>query len=195
MPRPDVSHERIPQILDAAAELFSRRGIDGAGMNELSEATGLSKAAIYHYFPGKDSIIHSLVERLFATDQPHLEALAHDSERSAVERLLEYVDRLSEFLGKTSGLQPVFLESYSRASRDPVIAEMIAKFFKGYHQLCEKIIRQGIATGELDDSLKVKAATSALVTQVEGCLVIANLTNQRVEKLLRQNLRFIIERL
>ncbi|MEM1293897.1 MAG: TetR/AcrR family transcriptional regulator [Verrucomicrobiota bacterium] len=195
MPRPDVSHERIPQILDAAAELFSRRGIDGAGMNELSEATGLSKAAIYHYFPGKDSIVHRLVERLFNTDQPHLEALARDEDRSATDRLREYVDQLADSLGQTSGLQPVFLESYSRASRDPVIAKSIATFFKGYHQLCEKIIRQGIASGEFDASLKPKLVTSALVTQVEGCVVIANLTGQRVETLLRQNLRFVIERL
>ncbi len=195
MPKPDVSHERIPQILDAAADLFSRRGIDGAGMNELSEATGLSKAAIYHYFPGKDAIIHRLVERLFTTDQPQLEALVHDTGRTAVERLLEYVDQLARVLAETSGLQPVFLESYSRASRDPVIADLVGKFFQRYHELCEKIIRQGIAAGEFDESLKPKLATSALVTQVEGCIVIANLTNQRVERLLRQNLRFVIERL
>ncbi|MEM9015547.1 MAG: TetR/AcrR family transcriptional regulator [Verrucomicrobiota bacterium] len=195
MPKPDVSHERIPQILDAAAELFSRRGIDGAGMNELSEATGMSKAAIYHYFPSKDSIIHGLVERLFATDQPHLEALVGDTERSAVERLLEYVDHLADFLAETSGLQPVFLESYSRASRDPVIADLVGQFFQGYHQLCEKIVRQGVAAGEFAEGLKPKAVTSALVCQVEGCLVIANLTDQPVEKLLRQNLRFFIGRL
>ncbi|MEM7011953.1 MAG: TetR/AcrR family transcriptional regulator [Verrucomicrobiota bacterium] len=195
MPRPDVSHERIPQILDAAAELFSRRGLDGAGMNELSEATGLSKAAIYHYFPSKDSIVHHLVERLFTTDQPHLEALVDEVNRSATERLLEYVDQLANYLVETSGLQPVFLESFSRASRDPVIAQMISKFFLGYHRLCEEIIRQGRAAGEFDDSLQPKSAASALVTQVEGCIVIASLTEEPVEKLLRKNLRFLIERL
>lgn len=195
MPRPDVSHERIPQILDAAAELFSRRGIDGAGMNELSETTGLSKAAIYHYFPGKENIVHALVDRLFSTDQPYLEALVEESNRGAVERILDYVDHLADFLGETSGLQPVFLECYSRASRDTKVAEIVAKFFKGYQKLSEKLISQGIASGELPSDTNPKMVSSVLVTQIEGCIVIANLTGQKVQTVLRRNLRFLVGRL
>lgn len=195
MPKPDVSHERIPQILDAAAVLFSRRGIDGAAMNELSEATGLSKAAIYHYFPSKDSIVRSLIERLFSTDQSNLETLANDTNRSAVERLLEYVEELAKIVAATTELQPVLLESYVRGSRDHATAELIRSFFKVNQRLCEKIVYQGVAAGEFSETIDPQVATTALIAQVEGSILIANFIGERAEDSLRQNLHFLIERL
>ncbi len=187
-----MSHKRIPQILDAAAELFSRRGIDAAGMNELSEASGLSKAAIYHYFPGKDAIIQGLVKRLFDSDQPYLVALAEARERGALERILDYVDHLGKFLSKTAGLQPVFLECFARASRDATIRKAIAGFFSGYQRLFETILKQGVQSGELAKTTNCKLMGSAVVTQIEGCIVIAHLTGQPVQSLLRRNVGFLL---
>ena len=139
--------------------------------------------------------MHALVERLFNTDQPYLEALAEDSDRSVIERIQDYVNHLAKFLGKTSGLQPVFLESYARASRDPKVAELVAGFFEEYQRLAEKLLRQGIASGEFPEDTNPKLVSSVLITQIEGCIVIANLTGQRVETLLRRNMGFLLKRL
>jgi TetR/AcrR family transcriptional repressor of lmrAB and yxaGH operons len=38
--------------LDAIADVFREHGYDGASLTTLSEATGLGKASLYHYFPG-----------------------------------------------------------------------------------------------------------------------------------------------
>ncbi len=57
MSRPDVRDERVPQIIDAAAQVFARDGIDGANMSEIAEAAGVSKATIYHYFASKEDLI------------------------------------------------------------------------------------------------------------------------------------------
>ena len=60
-PRRDVSEERKEQILDAAAEVFSRKGFDKARMDDIVEKTGLSKGALYWYFKSKDEIFEALV--------------------------------------------------------------------------------------------------------------------------------------
>lgn len=46
-------------ILDRAAQLFAQRGYTAASMNEVAEACGLSKPALYHYFRDKyDLLVH-----------------------------------------------------------------------------------------------------------------------------------------
>lgn len=52
-------------ILTTAAELFSTKGFAGTSMSDLAENLGLSKAAIYHHFESKESILMNLVNSTF----------------------------------------------------------------------------------------------------------------------------------
>jgi AcrR family transcriptional regulator len=47
---------RRQKILDAAAMVFSRRGIQGATMVEIAQEAGLTPGALYRYFPSKDRL-------------------------------------------------------------------------------------------------------------------------------------------
>lgn len=49
MPAPSISKEQVLERLTAA---FRAHGYDGASIAVLSEATGLGKASLYHYFKG-----------------------------------------------------------------------------------------------------------------------------------------------
>lgn len=48
-------------IIDAAKELFSTKGIDGTSMDEIAARSEYSKSTIYVYFSGKDDIYYSIV--------------------------------------------------------------------------------------------------------------------------------------
>lgn len=52
-------------ILIKAADLFSEKGYAGTSMSDLAEDLGLSKAAIYHHFESKESILMNLVKSTF----------------------------------------------------------------------------------------------------------------------------------
>ena len=41
------------RILDAADEIFVRRGIDGARMQEIADHAGVNKALLHYYFRSK----------------------------------------------------------------------------------------------------------------------------------------------
>jgi len=49
-------------ILTHAAHLFARGGYPGTSMNEVADSTGLSKAAIYHYFRDKYALLVDIAE-------------------------------------------------------------------------------------------------------------------------------------
>jgi AcrR family transcriptional regulator len=50
------------EILARAAELFARRGYPGTSMNEVAEACGMSKAALYHYVRDKDQLLVEIAQ-------------------------------------------------------------------------------------------------------------------------------------
>lgn len=52
-------------ILSKAASLFSEKGYAGASMSDLAKDLDLSKAAIYHHFESKESILMNLVNSTF----------------------------------------------------------------------------------------------------------------------------------
>ena len=61
--RGDVTRERI---LEAAAQAFDRRGYLGVNLNDVVQELGLTKGALYHFFPNKERLATEIVRRHFA---------------------------------------------------------------------------------------------------------------------------------
>ena len=51
------------RILDAAYELFSRRGIRAAGTEEVLAKAGVAKSTLYRHFPSKDELVLAFLQR------------------------------------------------------------------------------------------------------------------------------------
>ena len=58
------------KILDAAEDLFARRGFAGIGMREVAEAAGLGKSSLFHHFKSKAELYAAVVGRIL----DHLDA-------------------------------------------------------------------------------------------------------------------------
>ena len=55
-------NDQRESILEHAAHLFARRGYPSTSMNQVAEASGLSKATLYHYYRDKYSLLVSIAE-------------------------------------------------------------------------------------------------------------------------------------
>lgn len=72
MARPRAARygEQRMQILQAAAEVFARRGYTAATLNDIALVSGVSKATLYHYFTDKQQLLFEVasehVQRLEA---------------------------------------------------------------------------------------------------------------------------------
>lgn len=183
MPRPDVRDERIPQILDAAALVFSQHGIDGASMSQVADASGVSKATIYHYFASKDALILALVKRLFEADQPGLAKLKAGT-TPAADRLYAYSMELVELLERSRVLAPIIAEIRARADRMEAIQAVMSAYFAGYIRAFTEVIQQGIEHGELRGSVMASDAGLTFAVLVEGAIVIAQHTGQPLDRVM-----------
>ena len=57
-----TAEERREAILNAALEVFARRGYNGSSIDEIAQTAGISKALIYEHFPSKRDLHVSLLE-------------------------------------------------------------------------------------------------------------------------------------
>ena len=63
-PIPRIPRAEVKQrLLDAAAELFSRRGVHATTLDDVARAAGFSKGAVYSNFSSKDDLVRSLMRR------------------------------------------------------------------------------------------------------------------------------------
>ncbi len=78
-------------MLDAAEELFARRGFGGVGLAEVAERAGLGKASLFHHFPSKSQLYSAVMARVLTTlDDALVRALAEGG--SPTQRLDRWVD-------------------------------------------------------------------------------------------------------
>jgi AcrR family transcriptional regulator len=61
--RGEATRERI---LEAAARAFDRRGYLGVNLNDVVQELGLTKGALYHFFPTKERLAAEIVRRHYA---------------------------------------------------------------------------------------------------------------------------------
>lgn len=171
MSRPDVRDERIPQIIDAAAEVFSRNGIDGANMSEIAEAAGVSKATIYHYFTSKEDVIVALVKRVFSLDRTAVDRLRKGN-GAIRDRLLAYAVELAGLVIKNRELFVVTGEIQARAARVPSLRPLAAEFYGEYLAVLESVIEQGVDQKEVHTDIDVRTTALGYMSVVEGSMIV-----------------------
>ena len=63
-PRPTRNDAQRQAILDAASLLFIEKGFGGTNVNDIADAVGVTRTALYYYFPSKESMLAALTEEV-----------------------------------------------------------------------------------------------------------------------------------
>lgn len=79
------------KILDAALEVFATSGYRGATLDQIAEASGLSKPNMLYYFAGKEEIHVTLLNQLMETWLDPL--IEMDAAGEPLDEILKYVHR------------------------------------------------------------------------------------------------------
>ncbi len=63
-PRPAIREENERALIDAAEQVFADEGFRGATTAEIARRAGVPKANLHYYFPTKDKLYRSVIERV-----------------------------------------------------------------------------------------------------------------------------------
>ncbi len=140
-------------ILSHAARLFARQGYAATSMNQVADACGLSKAALYHYFRDKYALLTHIAEahvRLLLAVTREVETQYPDVKRrlpALIERFVrEYADAQDAHRVLTEDVR--FLDIDDRDRILSIEREVVAHFARAI-----AAIRPGLEPAALDKPL------------------------------------------
>jgi len=82
-------------ILTSAAQVLAEQGMDKASMAQIAQQAGVSKALLYHYYPGKDALIFDII-RIHLTDLDQAVEAADDPDLPPRARLRALIGSVLE---------------------------------------------------------------------------------------------------
>lgn len=130
-------------ILAHAARLFAQHGYEGTSLQQVAAAVGITKAAIYHYFPTKqvmyEAIVIDLLDRLDIQVRGCVDATDHAG------RLRQVMIGHAEFFEANYTEFVTLLHGVSGLSR--VISESEASVRDRYENFVREVVANGIEAG------------------------------------------------
>lgn len=154
------------EALAIIAELFREYGYHGTSYGQITQATGLGKGSLYHYFPnGKDDIVKAILANIHDWFEKNIFLLLEaNGGKNALEEMFGRVDSYFH-----SGKRICLLGAFALGDTKTTFADEITHYFLRWkNALAAFLQRQGIEQGRSDD-----LAMSALVS-IQGGLVMAH---------------------
>lgn len=131
-------------LLEAAGRIFSERGFHGASLDDIADAAGFSKGAVYSNFRSKEDLFLALVDdRLVSFVQGSAEILARPSE--SIASRIEAISELHERFTRDRAWALLYMEFYLYGMRNPEVGRRIIRHER---QAFERITR--LVDAELD---------------------------------------------
>lgn len=124
-------------VLRVAVDLFNRQGYDATSVHDVARELGLSKSAIYHHVPGKESLLAAALDESLEGLTAAVDAAAADTSGTAYDRLRRAVEESVLILAghlpavtlllRVRGNSPVELAALERRRRiDDTLALLVA---------------------------------------------------------------------
>lgn len=163
--------ERRNCILEAAAEVFRRRGIAAATMEDIATEAELSKGTLYLYFASKDELFLAMAAQKLEAVVARFDALEEASEGSTgLDLLTSMLEAYAEVPLEDPDMFRVALMWMSSADR----VETETPGFEAHRQRVSRLIEKIIAAierGRADGSIRTDGDARQLAAQLWGGMV------------------------
>ncbi len=131
-------------LLDAAIEVFAEKGYHGASLDDVADAAGFTKGAVYSNFTRKSDLFRALLDReagrVAAARQQAIEA-------TPLELLPDVARELARQPGSDPELEVLLVEFWLAAARDPSLrAPLLGTSEATSKALTEKLAASGPST-------------------------------------------------
>jgi AcrR family transcriptional regulator len=145
--REQLREERRRQILEAAMNVFSKKGFHAANVSDVAAEAGVSQGTIYWYFDSKDELLKAALLHFFLDfGQLTLDALDHC--QNAAEKLQALGQSMELFAKDAEGFFTLFLSYWSSSSQREEAGLWWIDLLVEYKDILVGIIEEGVNSGE-----------------------------------------------
>lgn len=101
------------QILDAAKNVFQRKGMDGSRMQEIADEAGINKAMLHYYYRSKKMLFEAVFKAAFSLLAPQLNKILNDN-NSIEEKIRNFTASYISFIIKHPYLPNFIFQELNR---------------------------------------------------------------------------------
>ncbi len=172
--------ETKEKIILKALQYFTEHDYEGASLDRIAKAIGITKGGIYHYFKSKDELFHDCMIFLFsALKEISSNMISKDIKLKELLRGLFSFDEL--FNAIASMFQIDLLNDYFNYAylmfvgikKFPDIKTMVGGIYASMQKELTVVLETLQANGEVDSSLDCNAMAFELAAMMEGAMLIA----------------------
>lgn len=192
--------ERTKQfIVEKTASIFNTKGYAGTSLNDLTEATGLTKGSIYGNFANKDEVALAAYDYNVSLLNKRINAATTGS-TNAINKLLMmanfYISEITNSMGR--GGCPILNTAVEADDTHPVLKEKVSKSIMAWKKTIENIVKQGIAEKAVNPGVDPGVFASEYIALIEGGIMLAKTTGKisllrncisRIEKIINSELK------
>ena len=157
-----AKRERITQkaIELVASELFARKGFGATSLDDIAEALGVTKGALYYHVRNKEEILRLIYLTVLTASEEPLRRIV-EADFPPLEKLRRAVEHQTAVAADRSPAITVFYRDQHYLT-GPFAREIILRK-KAYERYFERIIEEGQVSGVFQSSIDPKIATYGLL--------------------------------
>jgi len=169
-------------IIEQTAPIFNSKGYAGTSLNDITEATGLTRGGIYGNFENKDEVALAAFDYNFGRMNAYMKNKILACE-SSIERLCAYPRVYRNFL-KIPFLQPgcpILNTSTEADDTHAALNEKAAGALAYWKKSLENQIKRGIARKEISVRTNPAVTAVVIISLIEGAIMQAKVTRRSSE--------------
>lgn len=177
--------EKKGQILEAALQVFARKGFNKTTINDIAAAAGIGKGTVYEYFANKDEITYCAFREFMRSLEPDFREILL-MEIPASEKFKHIMNGFTQFMNTDAvNLIELIFDFWSEGikqnrSRGLLYQEM-NKFYHSFREIFADIIIEGMGDGSFRKDINPHAVASVLIGALDGALVQWFLDKENVD--------------
>lgn len=183
--------ERTRQrLLQSAFREVYRSGFQGAGLDTILAATGVTKGALYYHFGSKEALGYAIVEEIVAAlpREKWLRPLQEGTD--PIDALIGIVQATSVRPKDVQGGCPLANLAQEMSPLDEQFRKRLERIFNGWQEGIAAALRRGQSQGTVRRDLVPEETASFLIAMYEGYVVLAK--NAQDAKVLEVGIRNIV---
>jgi TetR/AcrR family transcriptional repressor of nem operon len=175
-------------IIMKSAELFNQKGYVGTSMQDIMNATGLTKGALYRSFTNKDEIALEAFKYAGEVLWGHF-STAMEGKETAIEKILAMGSVYSDTVHNPpmKGGCPFLNTAVESDHSFPILRDHASAAYEQMLAFIQGILEQGAANKEFRVGIDTKSIGSFVFSAIEGSIMASRLTrdNKHVEYALK----------
>ncbi|MCK5450978.1 MAG: TetR/AcrR family transcriptional regulator [Candidatus Omnitrophica bacterium] len=172
--RKELTQIRQTQILDAASEIFSKKGFAHTQVDGIANLAGLGKGTIYRYFKDKKKLFSAVVDRGLE-DLKNTILIEVDKIEDPLKKIETVMRTYLSFFERNSDLTGVLI--HEQSSFQKRIAERYFEHYYGNVDKMKQIFKEAIGKGIIKD-INIDNAISVLAGLLNGLIYMWQIENR-----------------